>query len=327
MDTAGVEVHDRRSVSPGSANAVVDALATDIGFTSSRRHTIDTVIDQFSDKTPVQAALHVTNLATDTDGLRLVAAAPEPHRVIALDPIDQIGRRVNALDASVVDGVPHYIADSWLHQPPVDQSCPYSVGAATRPIEPGSPNGDTAVITRRDSSVLVCAIDGLGHGKAANEAARAAREHVLATAHRPIDTILRGANDACRSTRGVVMALARFSWSEDTVTFGSVGNITTRARSAANTSFVPRRGVIGSHAPQPLISTGQWDRSDRMILHSDGVSDSWTWSVLENGPASVIAETLLTTYGESDDDATTLAVTPASDRPFDRTSAPETSNE
>ena len=75
---------------------------------------------------------------------------------------------------------------------------------------------------------LVGVIDGLGHGQFAHRAAQTARQYVENHFDLPLDQIFRGVGRACRATRGVVMALARFDWGQGRLAFASVGNIAVR---------------------------------------------------------------------------------------------------
>ena len=71
-------------------------------------------------------------------------------------------------------------------------------------------------------------IDGLGHGELARRASQTARRYVEHHFDQPLVNIFRGADRACRATRGVVMALARFDMVSRKVTIASVGNIEVR---------------------------------------------------------------------------------------------------
>jgi hypothetical protein len=83
-------------------------------------------------------------------------------------------------------------------------------GVATRPRTFGAVNGDAFVVKPWARSVLAGIIDGLGHGQFAHRAAQTARQYVESHFDQPLDQIFRGTGRACRATRGVVMALARF---------------------------------------------------------------------------------------------------------------------
>jgi anti-sigma regulatory factor (Ser/Thr protein kinase) len=121
------------------------------------------------------------------------------------------------------------VSRKWVRQNTGSiRCCPLAFGVATRPRQSGTSNGDAFVVKQWAESALVGIIDGLGHGIFAHHAAQAARQYVENHFDQPLDLIFRGVDRACRATRGVVMALARFEWREDRLAFASVGNIEVR---------------------------------------------------------------------------------------------------
>lgn len=187
-----------------------------------------------------------------------------------------------------------------------------AIGAATR-SKPGlEHNGDTFVIKHWNGSMLGGVVDGLGHGRLAQDAAQRAREYVQSHADQSLTDIFQGVDRACRDTRGVVMALARFDWTNQQVTFGSVGNISVKVFDAPEPlNVVVRRGVLGGNAPAPAIMERKWDRTATMVMHSDGVSDRWgvdDYARLDERSATATARELLRSFSTGRDDATVVVV-------------------
>ena len=206
----------------------------------------------------------------------------------------------------------HVVADRWVRPPEASTTpCPLSFGAASRPAAEETVNGDSFVIKRWDDSALVGVIDGLGHGADAHEAAAAATEYVETHYDSSMGAIFDGTERACRGTRGVVMALARFDWTEDSVTVGSVGNINYKVTDDSELSIVPRRGVVGNDGPDPKVTRADWRPTDRLVLFSDGVESHWKLRDrrrLEGESATVTARRLLDEHSKPHDDATVLVV-------------------
>jgi len=207
----------------------------------------------------------------------------------------------------------HIVATRW-RRPVYERTvaCPFSFGAASRPMNPTEANGDTFIITRWNDSALVGVIDGLGHGAAAHEAAMAAKQYVENHFDNDLRSIFAGTERACVGTRGVVMTLARFDWSAGTVTVGAVGNINAKVTADNGPSIVQRRGVVGANGPNPRVSTTDWDPTETFVLFSDGVASHWQWSDFAgslDASATVIARDLLGQHGKDHDDATVLVVT------------------
>jgi len=190
--------------------------------------------------------------------------------------------------------------------------CPLAFGAASRPRLHGEENGDAFVIKQWAETALVGLIDGLGHGQFAHRAAQAARQYVESHFDLPLAQIFRGAGHACRATRGIVMALARFDWARERMVFASVGNIEARVLSQAEpVRFYIRRGIVGLNAPSAVVSEHRWPPGNVLVLHSDGLRTHWGWSDfpgLAGQPADVAAQTLLRALAKAEDDATALVV-------------------
>jgi serine/threonine protein phosphatase PrpC len=189
---------------------------------------------------------------------------------------------------------------------------PLTFGAASRPHPRMAENGDAFVIKYWGEGTLVAVIDGLGHGPFAQRAAQTAQRYVEAHVDQPLDLIFRGVGHACRATRGVVMALARFDRDGTRLTFASIGNIEARVSGGAEPMNLPaRRGIVGVNAPNPAVTQHRWQPDHVLVLHSDGLTTLWRWEDfpdLRRASASVTARRLLQALAKDDDDATVLVV-------------------
>lgn len=209
----------------------------------------------------------------------------------------------------------HIVANRWQGSDTSDRARPQvrpQVGAVTRPMPGCEQNGDAFLIEHESDRTLVGVIDGLGHGRKAHRASSAAREYVQRHATDTVADLFDGVEQACRPTRGVVMALARFDWDDRRVIAGSVGNITVRVcHSATPRHLVPKRGVLGGDAPSPVLSDWEWDPASVMVLHSDGLASHWTceeFAGCDDRTATAIAQEILRTHQKQDDDTTVLVV-------------------
>ena len=185
-------------------------------------------------------------------------------------------------------------------------------GVTTRSRRGAPENGDAFVVKSWSQCALVGVIDGLGHGELAQRAAQAARMFVEDHFDQPLLTLFRGVGRVCRSTRGVVMALARFTLEEPGFSFASVGNVEARLFGSLDRgNFVIRRGIIGVNAPNPVLTTHRWERDAILVLHSDGLHTHWGWGDI---PATIwqvpseAAQHLMRTQGKDEDDATVVVV-------------------
>ena len=205
------------------------------------------------------------------------------------------------------------VCRKWVRQQPAsDRRCPLAFGVATRPRLAEAENGDAFVIKQWGESALLGVIDGLGHGPFAHRAAQAARQYVEGHCDRPLEQIFCGTDRACRATRGVVMALARFDWGRGLLTFASVGNIEIRIFPHSDPfQFCIRRGIIGLNAPGAVVTEHSWPLDHLFMLHSDGLRTHWNWQDfpgLTDQPASTQAQDFLRLLAKEEDDATVLVV-------------------
>jgi len=191
--------------------------------------------------------------------------------------------------------------------------CPFSVGVGSRPYPGMHDNGDSFVVKYFGCQLLVGVIDGLGHGKFAHEAAQRARQYVEKHYDQSFEMIFQGTGRACRSTRGVVMALVKLDWRTvpTKMTFGSIGNIEIRLQNGNAGALPVRRGIIGKNAPSPVIHEQPFDPGDTLFLFSDGITSHWPkdeFLYLQGKPADETARIMLTSLAKENDDATLLIV-------------------
>lgn len=157
-------------------------------------------------------------------------------------------------------------------------------------------------------------VDGLGHGPAAAEAARAA---VTEFAHGPLtdlETFVRRANEAMRGTRGGVLAVCSIAPERNQVTYAGVGNIAGRVLGGARREhLVSQHGTLGTHLAPPAArqSTYAWPPGATLVLTTDGVDTRWDPGsypdLLRHHPV-VVAATIHRDHTRGTDDAAILVV-------------------
>jgi anti-sigma regulatory factor (Ser/Thr protein kinase) len=201
----------------------------------------------------------------------------------------------------------------WVRaQPHRPVSGGLALGAATRSCHFLPDNGDAFIFKQWEHHALAGVIDGLGHGPFARRASQTARQYIEQHFDQPLDHLFRGTGRACRATRGVVMALARFDLTIRSLTIASVGNIEVRLVGTRDpVNLVVRRGIVGMHAPNPVPTEHAWTPTSCLIMHSDGVGTRWRWSdfsEIAQKPPNMLAHRLLSEFGRIDDDATVLVI-------------------
>lgn len=185
-------------------------------------------------------------------------------------------------------------------------------GAATRSYRRLPENGDAFIIKQWGRNAIAGVIDGLGHGQFAQRASQTARQYVEQHFDQPLESLFRGVGRACRATRGVVMALARFDLDQQKLTVASLGNVEVRLiGNHERFNLVIKRGIVGLNEPSPLPSEHPWTSTSLLVMHSDGLRPHWAWDEfpdLARAAPAVVARRLLQVLGKTDDDATVVVV-------------------
>src|SRR5258708_27043723 len=93
------------------------------------------------------------------------------------------------------------------------------------PIAGQAISGDLHLVKCFDHSVLLAAVDGVGHGEDATAAAQTAVAVMEKYAHEPVISLCKRCHEALAKTRGVVMTLVFINALNDTLTWLGVGNV------------------------------------------------------------------------------------------------------
>jgi phosphoserine phosphatase RsbX len=179
---------------------------------------------------------------------------------------------------------------------------------AGRPIAGEDRSGDDALVLAADDGALVAAVDGVGHGpeaaQAADVAIAAVRDgwsgDVVALAHR--------CHEALRPTRGAALGLAALR-SAGTLTWLAVGNVSGRLRggggvAASGGQWLPSlSGLPGDELPPLRPATLPLRRGDVLIVTTDGIDPAYADEVAATGTCEEIADRVLRDHGRVEDDA------------------------
>ena len=149
---------------------------------------------------------------------------------------------------------------------------PVETGLILSPAPREKACGDAISFVTRGPRTTVLAVDGLGHGvnaaAAADEAVRVFHEDPVA----PLSDLLHRFHGALQKTRGAALALARIDHERGTLDYCGVGNITaTIARQSSIKALISPGGIVGHMLPSLKISSLAWEKSDTLIMHSDGL--------------------------------------------------------
>jgi anti-sigma regulatory factor (Ser/Thr protein kinase) len=158
--------------------------------------------------------------------------------------------------------------------------------------------------------LLVC--DGLGHGYAANEASRKARD--LFREHDPnlaLETLLERMHRVLMSTRGGAVALAEVLPQQSQVRFCGIGNIAGVLHDGRSRSMVSGNGTVGYRIGRIQSFSYPWSPTTVLLMASDGIStrfDLASYPGLVGRHPAVIAAVLHRDFRRHNDDATMVVM-------------------
>jgi negative regulator of sigma-B (phosphoserine phosphatase) len=199
---------------------------------------------------------------------------------------------------------------------PASRSLPLPIawGVGSKALDAAAETGDLHVISPGVRTVLVAAIDGLGHGREAASAARAAASVLERHGDEPLIPLMQRCHEEVRRTRGVVLSMASFDLQTGMMTWLGVGNVegvlfrSDGSPGRRRESLVLRAGVVGYRIPPLRTDEHHVGKGDLLILATDGVRTNFSASVPENPDIQDAADAMLARYGKPTDDALVVAV-------------------
>ncbi len=176
-------------------------------------------------------------------------------------------------------------------------------------VEGETISGDMYLIRPFTNGVLVAAVDGLGHGAEAAASAKVAVSILDANPDQSIVSLVRSCHEALKRMRGVVMSLASFDKSNNTMTWLGVGNVEGRLFRAnpetrlAGENLLLRGGIIG-HTLPPLIAVSvPISAGDTLIFASDGIRSDFAQNLDVNLQPQQLVSEIFTRSAKNSDDA------------------------
>jgi phosphoserine phosphatase RsbX len=190
--------------------------------------------------------------------------------------------------------------------PPIDW------GLAARPLAGEERSGDLHVVSEFDDGALVVAIDGLGHGGPAADAAASAGEILQRHPAEPLERLVTRCHEGLRGTRGVVMALARFPH-HGPMTWLAVGDAEGRLIPGGGDeqgirSLPQHRGVAGLNLPALHAESFDLSPGDVVIMATDGIRPDGLRRELLRSTPQWLATDILAKSSRENDDALVLVV-------------------
>jgi anti-sigma regulatory factor (Ser/Thr protein kinase)/serine/threonine protein phosphatase PrpC len=171
-------------------------------------------------------------------------------------------------------------------------------------------NGDAYFISEHDEETLLAVVDGLGHGRGAHEAARAALDTLEQWRGEPLSEVVLAVHDALRTTRGAVMGAVRIDRERESFHYAGVGNVEVRVLGTEEPARpIPSNGTLGARLSQVRVWPHRWTEGTMLVMASDGLSTTWdinAYPGLLGKSPQLIAGILARDFSRNSDDATVL---------------------
>lgn len=182
-------------------------------------------------------------------------------------------------------------------------------GVAQLALAGQSVSGDRAVVAAFPGGLLAGAIDGLGHGPDAADAAALAAEELEAAPEQAIETLFSRCHDRLQGSRGAVISLASIDCGASTMTWGAIGNVEGVVQNGrrARAHLVQQAGVVGQRVSTVRSTSVALDTGDTVVLATDGIKGAFA-SAIRVGDPQNIADTILGQHSRGTDDALVLVV-------------------
>ncbi|WP_434385942.1 ATP-binding SpoIIE family protein phosphatase [Melittangium boletus] len=217
---------------------------------------------------------------------------------------------------SQVGGGTAVLAQVWADKPaPADRM---DVGAVCVPLPGEEVCGDAWSVDLTEGAApryRFFVADGLGHGPDAARASRAAVVSFQELTGQDAASLIRGAHEELRSTRGAAVALAELHPRDGRLEFVGVGNITAAVVTPTGIQrMVSMNGTLGHQMMRLQSFSYTWGPESRLVMCSDGLATQWRVDrypgLLAHHPA-LLAGVLYRDFCRGRDDATVLVAAPA----------------
>ncbi|WP_304244063.1 SpoIIE family protein phosphatase, partial [Gracilinema caldarium] len=186
------------------------------------------------------------------------------------------------------------------------------IGGINVPIPNEELSGDCWTIEPLGNRYRVFLADGLGHGKAASDAAITAVTLFRKNKTMRLEDLVYLIHQGLMSTRGVVLSILEIDQDRGKLLHIGVGNISTRIiNSETQKTLLSSNGTVGVNIYKTYINEIDINKESIIIIHSDGINEHWNQKEifrLWNHHPAVISGWLYHQYGRPRDDASCVVI-------------------
>lgn len=173
-------------------------------------------------------------------------------------------------------------------------------------------SGDHHLVACSQGGILIAAIDGVGHGEQAADAAKAAVSILRTNINEPVISQVERCHEKLKNSRGVVLSLASIDAMHGLMTWLGVGNVhgvLVRAdtkRGNGQETLLLRGGVVGAQLPSLQATVLPINQGDTIYFATDGVRPDFTQSLTTMENPQRAADRILQSFRNGSDDALVL---------------------
>lgn len=168
--------------------------------------------------------------------------------------------------------------------------------------------GDECGYWEEGTKTTLCIIDGLGHGKDAEMAAKAAVNYIACHLSESLQEIFTGCDRELRRTRGAVMGIAVIDEEKDELTYAGIGNTRIIVVNSKTFRLDSDYGIIGGGFKKLTPETLAIGKGALVIMFTDGVEELVDLSRYDliSGDVHELAEMILWDWRIERDDAAVM---------------------
>src|ERR1700675_4246389 len=175
-------------------------------------------------------------------------------------------------------------------------------------------SGDRHLVCCGGHGILIAAIDGIGHGEEAANAAEAAMAIFKASPEEPVISLVERCHEGLCSSGAPVLSLASIDPKHGLMTWLGVGNVQgVLMRAGAQKGSVEevlllRGGVVGSQLPALQAAVLPIAKGDTLVFVTDGIRGELVEGLSALESPQHAAEKILKQHSRGNDDALVLVV-------------------
>lgn len=296
-DTAYVRINLPDRTYQASVRSEVRRLAEGVGFKGHRLGELEIIIAELTSNlikhTPKGGYLLVRTITTEPQGIEIISIDGGPGMRLASEMMKDgksttktlgqglgaIKRLSNEFDIYSIAGwgtiviSRTYVNKNTLH----DSNNNFEVAGINVCKQGEIVSGDGWKFSQQGKKVRGIVVDGLGHGPAAHEATeQAINVFSQSPGTNPVDQIY-SIHNYLKRTRGAVINVVHIDMLNHQLIYSGVGNISMKVISLNQSKgCFSYNGIVGHIMPSVINNhTLQWQATDMIIMHSDGISTRW----------------------------------------------------